>query len=66
MWLTTPRFLLGVVVAAVAAMIVGFAQARGAVGPDAARLVWGILCLALMAAIIIRARARWKRWSSRP
>lgn len=65
MWLTTPRMLAAV--AALAAVLVGvaWAEADGLLDHDVARVFYGAACILLLAAIVYRARARWRAWKDR-
>ncbi len=65
MWLSTPRFLAGLTVLTVAILAVAIAQGGGAVDDGVARWIYAGAAVLVMAAIVWRARARWRNWTSR-
>ncbi|HYE43463.1 MAG TPA: hypothetical protein VEA15_08725 [Caulobacteraceae bacterium] len=65
MWLTTPRFLAGVALLAAATLFVAWLEGRGGLTHDQARLFYAGAALVVLAAIVYRARARWRAWRDR-
>jgi hypothetical protein len=65
MWLTTPRFLAGVAVVTVLTALLAWCEDQGLVGHGLARGLYALVALALMAAIVFHARARWRSWTRR-
>jgi len=61
MWLTTPRFLVGVGVAAGMLILAAWAEGEGRLGHGEAQTVYALFALVLMVAIVYRARARLRR-----
>lgn len=65
MWLTTPRFLVGLAVMAGLLGLTAWAEGGGILGHGLARAIYAGFCLLLMAAVVFRSRARWPKWWSR-
>jgi len=65
MWLSTPRFLFGLALVALLTLAVAWMEREGVLAHAQARLYYAAACLALLAAIVFRARARWRNWRDR-
>lgn len=65
MWLTTPRFLAGVAGLALVTLAVAWLEGQGTLSHDQARVFYGAASLLVLAAIVWRARARWRNWQDR-
>jgi len=61
MWLTTPRFLVGLLIVAVAMAFVVWSEVSQTIGHGTARACYGIASLIVMGAIVFRTRARLNR-----
>jgi len=61
MWRTTPRFLVGLLIVAVAVAFVVWGEVSQAIGHPAARVCYAVASLIVMGAIVFRTRARLDR-----
>jgi ABC-type dipeptide/oligopeptide/nickel transport system permease component len=62
MWLSTPRFMAGLVLLLLLGAACAWLNNLGRVTDGQSQAVYGLISLLIVIGIVVRARARWGRW----